>query len=124
MRPWFNVHTQSIYLRVNKRALQFQQWQTLLKKGWGTCAPGTAGAQVGYSPGFSLGTWEIYQDSEITGDDRCRQKHSCGISFPVAKLAFIVRRRRRHRTRRRPLSPRRHAAYMQVFTLLRSLFCA
>ena len=124
LRPWFNVHTQSIYLRVNKRALQFQQWQTLLKKGWGTCAPGTAGAQVGYSPGFSLGTWEIYQDSEITGDDRCRQKHSCGISFPVAKLAFIVRRRRRHRTRRRPLSPRRHAAYMQVFTLLRSLFCA
>jgi hypothetical protein len=78
-----------MYLREHKRKLQFTQWQTLLKKGWGTCAPGTAGAQVGFSPGFNLGIWEIFQDSEITGDERCRRIHSCALSFPVAKLAFI-----------------------------------
>ena len=89
LRPWFNVHTQSIFLREHKRALQFQQWQDLLKRGWGTCAPGTAGAQVGYSPGSNVGTWEILQDSEITGDERCRNVHYAALSFPVAKLAFI-----------------------------------
>ena len=46
-------------------------------------------AQVGYSPGFNVGTWEIYQDSEITGDERCRDVHSCALSFPTIKLAFI-----------------------------------
>ena len=89
LRPWFNVHTQSMYLREKKRLLQFQEWQTLLKKGWGTCAPGTGGAQVGFSPGFNVGTWEIYQDSEITGDARCRQTHACALSLTFAKLAFI-----------------------------------
>ena len=89
LRPWFNVHTQSIFLREHKRALQFQQWQDLLKRGWGTCAPGTAGAQVGYSPGYNVGTWETYQDSEITGDERCRDVHRCALSFPVAKMAFL-----------------------------------
>ena len=78
-----------MYLRERKRKLQFEQWQSLLKRGWGSCAPGTAGAQVGFSPGNELGTWEIYQDSEITGDERCRDMHSCALSFPVAKLAFI-----------------------------------
>ena len=89
LRAWFNVHTQSMWLREQRRGLQFQQWQDLLKKGWGTCAPGTAGAQVGYSPGYNVGTWEIYQDSEITGDERCRAVHYCALSFPTVKLAFI-----------------------------------
>ena len=89
LRPWFNAHTQTMFLREQKRKLQFEQWQSLLKKGWGTCAPGTAGAQIGYAPGFNVGTWEIYQDSEITGDERCRDTHDCALSFPFTKLAFI-----------------------------------
>ena len=42
LRAWYNVHTQSMFLRGEGRKLQYQQWQDLLKKGWGTCAPGTA----------------------------------------------------------------------------------
>ena len=76
-------------MREKKRKLQFTQWQQLLKKGWGNCAPGTAGVQVGFSPGFNVGVWEIFQDSEITGDERCRNKFKISLSLPQAKFAFI-----------------------------------
>ena len=90
LRAWFNVHTQSMWLREQRRAMQFQQWQDLLKRGWGTRGPHTAQPQVGYCPGYLVGTWEIRQDSEITGDERCRNLHNCALSFPTAKLAFIA----------------------------------
>ena len=35
-----------------------------------------------------VGIWEINQDSEITGDERCRTKHKCALSLPQAKFAF------------------------------------
>ena len=85
LKEWFDVHTESMFLRGEGRKLQFQQWQDLLKQGSGS-KPGTKG----YSPGNEVGTWEIYQDSEITGDERCRDKHACKLSFPVCKLAFII----------------------------------
>ena len=90
LRAWFNVHTQSMWLREQRRALQFQQWQDLLKRGWGQRGPGSAQPQIGFCPGGLVGTWMIHQDSEITGDERCRNTHSCALSFPTAKLAFIA----------------------------------
>merc|ERR1719316_2203409 len=40
LKEWFDVHTQSMFLRGEGRKLQYQQWQDLLKKGWGsTCTP-------------------------------------------------------------------------------------
>ena len=84
LKEWFDVHTQSMFLRGEGRKLQFQQWQDLLKKGWGTDmnAPG-------YTPGNGVGNWEIYQDSEITGDERCRNIFKVSLSLPQAKFAFI-----------------------------------
>ena len=90
LRSWFNVHTQSMWLREQRRALQFQQWQDLMKRGWGSRGPHSAQPQVGFCPGQLVGTWEINQDSEITGDERCRNRHSCALSFPTIKLAFIA----------------------------------
>ena len=84
LKEWFDVHTQSMFLRGEGRKLQYQQWQDLLKKGWGT----DVRAQ-GYTPGNGVGNWEIYQDSEITGDERCRNKFKISLSLPQAKFAFI-----------------------------------
>ena len=84
LKEWFDVHTQSMFLRGEGRKLQYQQWQDLLKKGWGT----DVRAQ-GYSPGNGVGNWEIYQDSEIAGDERCRNKFKISLSLPQAKFAFI-----------------------------------
>ena len=84
LKEWFDVHTQSMFLRGEGRKLQYQQWQDLLKKGWGI----DQRAQ-GYTPGNGVGNWEIYQDSEITGDERCRNKFKISLSLPQAKFAFI-----------------------------------
>ena len=84
LKEWFDVHTQSMFLRGEGRKLQYQQWQDLLKKGWGA----DARAQ-GYTPGNGVGNWEIFQDSEITGDERCRNKFKISLSLPQAKFAFI-----------------------------------
>ena len=84
LKEWFDVHTQSMFLRGEGRKLQYQQWQDLLKKGWGTDI-----RSVGYTPGGGVGNWEIYQDSEITGDERCKNKFKISLSLPQAKFAFI-----------------------------------
>ena len=84
LKEWFDVHTQSMFLRGEGRKLQYQQWQDLLQKGWGT----DVRAQ-GYTPGNGVGNWEIFQDSEITGDERCRNKFKISLSLPQAKFAFI-----------------------------------
>jgi len=67
---WFNSQTQSMFLRGEGRRLQYQLWQDVLKKK------------------KHVGVWEINQDSEITGDERCRIKHKCSLSLPQAKFAF------------------------------------
>merc|ERR1719440_2320581 len=69
----------------------YQQWQDLLKKGWGTNSGGVnAGVRAkGYTPGNGVGHWQIYQDSEITGDERCRNIYKVSLSLPQAKFAFI-----------------------------------
>ena len=36
-----------------------------------------------------VGNWQIYQDSEITGDERCRNIFKVSLSLPQAKFAFI-----------------------------------
>ena len=84
LKEWFDVHTQSMFLRGNGRALQYQQWQDLLKKGWGTDV-----RKIGFTPGNGVGSWQIYQDSEITGDERCRNIFKVSLSLPQAKFAFI-----------------------------------
>ena len=84
LKEWFDVHTQSMFLRGQGRKLQFQQWQDLLKKGWGTDV-----RKVGFTPGGGVGSWQIYQDSEITGDERCRNIFKVSLSLPQAKFAFI-----------------------------------
>ena len=48
-----------------------------------------ARARRGYTPGNGVGNWEIYQDSEITGDERCRNIFKVSLSLPQAKFAFI-----------------------------------
>ena len=52
-----------MWLREKERKLQFNDgpnsWQQLIKKGWGSCPPGTAGAQVGDSPGDCRDRTEI-----------------------------------------------------------------
>merc|ERR1719440_1803695 len=69
----------------------YQQWQDLLKKGWGTNSGGVNQGvwAKGYTPGNGVGNWQIYQDSEITGDERCRNIFKVSLSLPQAKFAFI-----------------------------------
>merc|ERR1719387_2378784 len=43
----------------------------------------------GFTPGKQVGSWQIYQDSEITGDERCRNIFKVSLSLPQAKFAFI-----------------------------------
>ena len=45
--------------------------------------------QPGYTPGKMIGNWQVYQDSEITGDERCRNIFKVSLSLPQAKFAFI-----------------------------------
>ena len=73
---WWNHHTQSMFLKEGERKLQFQQWQDLLKNR--------------DDPGQNLvGNWSVHQESEITGDERCRTLFRCSISLPQAKMAFM-----------------------------------
>ena len=88
LRTWFNIHTQSMFLQGKGRRLQYQQWQDLLKKGWGQLQSNNE-PSPGYTPAGLVGNWQIYQDSEITGDERCRNKFKVSISLPQAKFAFI-----------------------------------
>merc|ERR1712023_320122 len=43
----------------------------------------------GFTPQHLVGHWQIYQDSEITGDERCRNIFKVSLSLPQAKFAFI-----------------------------------
>ena len=65
-----------MFLREGERKLQYQQWQDLLKNR--------------DDPGQNLvGQWEVHQESEITGDERCRNIFRCSLSLPQAKMAFM-----------------------------------
>jgi hypothetical protein len=76
LKVWWDKQTQSMFLREGTRKIQFQQWQDLLKNR--------------DDPGQNLvGNWEVRQESEITGDDRCKIRHKCGLSLPQAKMAFM-----------------------------------
>ena len=88
LRVWFNVHTQSMFLQGKGRRLQFQPWQDLLKKGWGQLKSNNE-PMPGYTPAALVGNWQMNQDSEITGDERCRNIHKVSLSMPQAKFAFI-----------------------------------
>ena len=82
---WFNVHSQAMFNAGKGRVLQFQQWQDLLKHGDGSAKFGVPG----FTPGNEVGDWQIYQDSEITGDERCRNVHKVRLSMAQAKAAFV-----------------------------------
>ena len=71
LEEWFNIHTQSLHLRGQPRKILYDQWQELLKKG------------------KVVGIWEVHRESEITGDDSCRDRFKCSLSMPQAKFAFI-----------------------------------
>ena len=43
----------------------------------------------GYTPGNGAGNWEIFHDSEITGEERCCNKFKISLSLPQARFAFI-----------------------------------
>ena len=88
LKVWYDVHTQSMFLMGKGRKLQFQQWQDLLKRGWGELQANNEPAP-GYTPKQLVGSWQIYQDSEITGDERCRNIFKVSLSLPQAKFAFI-----------------------------------
>jgi hypothetical protein len=52
------------------------------------CVCTCAGARD--DPGQNLvGNWEVHQESEITGNERCRTRHHCSLSLPQAKMAFM-----------------------------------
>ena len=82
---WFDEHATTRY-RKGQRCLKFQQWQDLLTAGGGgykydPAAPAT--------PGRNVGEWTIPQDSEVTGDERCRRVvHKVKLSIAQAKAAF------------------------------------
>ena len=76
LKKWWDKTTQSTFLREGERKILYQQWQDLLKNR--------------DDPGQNLvGNWEVHQESEITGDERCRQIHRCSLSLPQAKMAFM-----------------------------------
>ena len=86
LKVWYDVHTQSMFLQGKGRKLQYQQWQDLLKKGWGEMLPNNEPAPG--TPPRLVGNWQIYQDSEITGDERCRNIFKVSLA-PAGKFAFI-----------------------------------
>ena len=88
LKIWFEVHTQSMFLQGKGRKMKFDQWQELLKKGWGQMQSNNE-PQPGFTPPKQVGSWQIYQDSEITGDERCRNIFKVSLSMPQAKFAFI-----------------------------------
>jgi hypothetical protein len=88
LKVWFEVHTQSMFLQGKGRKMKFDQWQELLKKGWGQMQSNNE-PQPGFTPPKQVGSWQIYQDSEITGDERCRNIFKVSLSMPQAKFAFI-----------------------------------
>ena len=88
LKIWYDVHTQSMFLQGKGRKLLFQQWQDLLKRGAGELQANNEPAP-GYTPKQLVGNWQIYQDSEITGDERCRNIFKVSLSMPQAKFAFL-----------------------------------
>ena len=84
LRQWFECHAAHMKGAHAGFKLQYKQWLDLLKQGYGA-----KHGVLGYSPGHEIGTWEINQDSEITGDERCRTKFHAALSMPQAKFAFI-----------------------------------
>ena len=71
LETWFNGQTQSMHLRGEERKLMYDQWQEILKKN------------------KVVGIWECNRESEITGDDRAKEKLKCSLSMPQAKFAFL-----------------------------------
>jgi hypothetical protein len=85
LKAWHEFHGRATRLQSAAAAkIQFQKWLDLLKQGFGA-----KHGVLGYTPPEQLGNWEINQDSEITGDERCRDKFKATFSMPQAKFAFI-----------------------------------
>ena len=84
---WFNVHTQLLANSGRPRALQYQQWQDLLKHGGGGYKYSPMEAP-GFTPGHLVGDWQIHRDSEITGDERCKEVFKVTFSTAKAKACF------------------------------------
>ena len=76
LKKWWEATTQSTFLREGERKILFQQWQDLMKNR--------------DEPGMNLvGQWQVHQESEITGDERCRNIFRCSLSLPQCKMAFM-----------------------------------
>ena len=76
LRKWWDKQTQSTFLREGERKILYQEWQDLLKNR--------------HDPGQNLvGQWQVHQESEITGDERCKTIFRCSLSLPQAKMAFM-----------------------------------
>ena len=87
LRAWFDVHTQETSAWGSKpRNILYQQWQDLLEQGGGGYQYGALAP--GFTPGHEVGTWQIKQDSEITGDERCKNVFKVTFSMAMAKASF------------------------------------
>ena len=84
LRAWFGHHASSMMGAHMGARLQYKQWLDLLVQGYGA-KPGV----LGFTPGNEIGEWSLKQDSEITGDERCRNQFHVQFSMPMAKFAFI-----------------------------------
>ena len=84
LRAWFGHHASSMMGAHMGARLQYKQWLDLLVQGYGAKPE-----VLGFTPGNEIGEWSLKQDSEITGDERCRNQFHVQFSMPMAKFAFI-----------------------------------
>ena len=86
LRKWWDKVTQESKSRGEEQRVYWDQWQDLLKEG------------------KMIGNWEIHQESDISGDERCRNRLKASLSLSQAKMAFVDSQVAPNARRRQPPS--------------------
>ena len=97
LRTWFDQRTQSMFLRGEGRRITYEQWQVLItpRARWLTALKQVHHTRVPFDMQDLLkksklvGAWEVNQQSQITGDERCRNKLKAALSLPQVRFAFL-----------------------------------
>ena len=86
-----------MFLRGEGRRITYEQWQVLItpRARWLTALRQVHHTRVPFDMQDLLkksklvGAWEVNQQSQITGDERCRNKLKAALSLPQVRFAFL-----------------------------------